>query len=216
MFNYTVSVISVIKYLITNLPIIPVILQRHAMKLYIKNMVCNRCVMVVKQTLELLGYTPGAVNLGEAEMPGEITENDRAKIESALSPLGFALIDDKKSRIIESIKNHIIELVHSQNSDLKVNLSLYLSNRLQLDYHYISNLFSEVEGTTIEKYFIAQKIEKVKELLVYDELTLSEIAFQMNYSSVAHLSNQFKKVTGLTPSHFKNIRSLKRKPLDEV
>ena len=135
------------------------------MKLYIKNMVCNRCVMVVKQTLESLGYTPGAVNLGEAEIPGEITENDRAKIESAFSPLGFALIDDKKSRIIESIKNHIVELVHSKNSDLKVNLSLYLSNRLQLDYHYISNLFSEVTYTSIENFIILQKIELAKQLI---------------------------------------------------
>ncbi|KKX47548.1 AraC family transcriptional reguator [Sphingobacterium sp. IITKGP-BTPF85] len=135
---------------------------------------------------------------------------------AALDPLGFEVIDDKKCRIIERIKNIIIELVHNRDSDIKTNLSDVLSNKLHHDYNYLSNLFSEVEGTTIEKYFIAQKIEKVKELLVYDELSLSEIAFRLNYSSVAYLSNQFKKVTGLTPSHFKQIKEDKRKPLDEV
>ena len=126
------------------------------------------------------------------------------------------MIDDKKSRIIEKIKNIIIDLVHHQDNEAKTNLSDVLSNELHHDYNYLSNLFSEVEGTTIEKYFIAQKIERVKELLVYDELSLSEIAFQLNYSSVAYLSNQFKKTTGLTPSHFKQIKEEKRKPLDEV
>jgi AraC-like DNA-binding protein len=130
--------------------------------------------------------------------------------------LGFELIDDKKSRIIEKIKNTIIQLVHHQDSGLKNNLSEVLSSELHHDYNYLSNLFSEIEGTTIEKYFIAQKIERVKELLVYDQLSLSEIAFQLNYSSVAYLSNQFKKVTGLTPSHFKQIKENKRKPLDQL
>ena len=137
-------------------------------------------------------------------------------MDKALVLLGFELIDDKKSRIIEKIKNIIIELVHHQNNDAKTNLSDVLSSQLHHDYNYLSNLFSEIEGTTIEKYFIAQKIEKVKELLVYDELSLSEIAFRLNYSSVAYLSNQFKKVTGLTPSYYKQIRDDKRKPLDKV
>jgi len=146
----------------------------------------------------------------------ELGIEQKANLEKTLVELGFELIDDKKNRLIENIKKIIIELVQKQNSDLKTNLSDYLSNKLHHDYNYISNLFSEVEGTTIEKYFIAQKIEKVKELLVYDELSLSEIAYKLNYSSVAHLSNQFKKVTGLTPTYFKNIKEIKRKPLDEV
>ena len=186
------------------------------MKVYIKNMVCNRCIMVVKNELEKLGFRPVNVTLGEAELEREISFNEKEIINNHLQIFGFEVIDDKKSRLIGQIKSSIIELVHYQYNELKTNLSNFLSNKLHHDYTYLSNLFSEVEGTTIEKYFIAQKIEKVKELLVYDELTLSEIAFQLNYSSVAHLSNQFKKVTGLSPSHFKNIKADKRKPLDEV
>jgi AraC-like DNA-binding protein len=186
------------------------------MKLYIRNMVCNRCIMVVQSELEKLGHKPIRVALGEVTLEQDITENEKKLLDERLQSLGFAIIDDKKSQLIEKIKNLIIELVHQQNSHLKTNLSDWLSNHLHHDYTYMTNLFTEVEGTTIEKFFIAQKIEKVKELLVYDELTLSEIAFQLNYSSVAHLSSQFKKVTGLTPSHFKKIREEKRKPLDEV
>jgi AraC-like DNA-binding protein len=185
-------------------------------KLRIKNMVCDRCKMVVKAELEKLGYHPVSVELGEVILEKELSADEKTKIDKNLQTLGFSIIDDKKSRLIEKIKNLIIELVHRQNSVLKTNLSDYLSSQLNHDYNYITNLFTEVEGTTIEKYFIAQKIEKVKELLVYDELTLSEIAWQLNYSSVAYLSSQFKKVTGLTPSHFKNIREQKRKPLDKV
>lgn len=186
------------------------------MKLFIKNMVCNRCIMVVRQELEKLGFSPLNLVLGEVELPYEISESDKERINNHLQPFGFELIDDRRSRLIGQIKSMIIELVHQQNGELKSNLSDYLSSKLQHDYAYLSNLFSEVEGTTIEKYFISQKIEKVKELLVYDELTLGEIAFQLHYSSVAHLSNQFKKVTGLTPSHFKQIKEEKRKSLDEV
>lgn len=186
------------------------------MKLYIKNMVCNRCIMVVKNELERIGFKPTYLTLGEVELDREIDDAEKENINNHLQTFGFELIDDKKSRFIGQIKSLIIDLVHHQNSALKSNLSDLLSGKLHHDYTYLSNLFSEVEGTTIEKYFIAQKIEKVKELLVYDELSLSEIAFQLNYSSVAHLSNQFKKVTGLTPSHFKNIKANKRKPLDEV
>lgn len=179
-------------------------------------MVCNRCIMVVRNELEKLGYSPENISLGEVELDRELNDNEKESINNHLQNFGFELIDDKKSRLIGQIKSSIIELVHHQNSELKSNLSDFLVSKLHHDYTYLSNLFSEVEGTTIEKYFIAQKIEKVKELLVYDELSLSEIAFQLNYSSVAHLSNQFKKVTGLTPSHFKNIKADKRKPLDEV
>lgn len=172
--------------------------------------------MVVKNELERIGFKPTHLTLGEVELDREINNAEKETINNHLQTFGFELIDDKKSRLIGQIKSLIIDLVHHQNSELKANLSDLLSGKLQHDYTYLSNLFSEVEGTTIEKYFIAQKIEKVKELLVYDELSLSEIAFQLNYSSVAHLSNQFKKVTGLTPSHFKNIKVDKRKPLDEV
>ncbi|WP_165041403.1 AraC family transcriptional regulator [Dysgonomonas sp. ZJ709] len=186
------------------------------MKYYIKNMVCERCNMVVKSELEKLRLQPLSVDLGEIELQEELSPIQKKQLDSKLQSLGFSLIDDKRSRLIEQIKGIIIELVHHNNSELKVNLSDYLTTRLPFDYNYISNLFSEVEGRTIENYFISQKIERVKELLVYDELTLSEIAFRLNYSSVAHLSGQFKKITGLTPSHFKNIRTEKRKPLDRL
>ncbi len=185
-------------------------------KLYIKNMVCNRCILVVKNELEKLHLTPKNIGLGEVSLAEDLSPDQINTIQSALLPLGFELIDDKKSKIIEKIKNTIIQLVHHQEEDMKLNLSEVLKQELNHDYNYLSNLFSDVEGTTIEKYYIAQKIEKVKELLVYDELTLSEIAHQLNYSSVAYLSNQFKKVTGLTPSHFKQIKEQKRKPIDKV
>lgn len=184
--------------------------------LFIKNMVCNRCIMVVQNELDTLNLNVKSIKLGEVVLNSEPTDQERIEFEKVLIALGFELIDDKKGRIIEKIKTQIIELVHHQYNELKTNLSEVLSNNIHHDYNYMSNLFSEVEGTTIEKYFIAQKIEKVKELLVYDELSLSEIAFRLNYSSVAYLSNQFKKVTGLSPTHFKKIRKDKRKPLDEV
>ena len=186
------------------------------MNLYIKNMVCNRCIMIVKSELEKFGHQPLIVTLGEVLLANEITGSEKEILNQHLKTFGFEIIDDRKSRLIGQIKSSIIEIVHQQNSELKSNLSDYLSSKLHHDYSHLSNLFSEVEGTTIEKYFIAQKIERVKELLVYDELSLSEIADQMNYSSVAYLSNQFKKVTGLTPTFFKNIKTEKRKPLDEV
>ena len=179
-------------------------------------MVCNRCIMVVKSELDKLGIEPNDVQLGEVKLEKELTIQEKEKFNQTLVSLGFEMIDDKKSRLIEQIKNTIIDLVHHQDNETKTNLSDVLSGKLFHDYNYLSNLFSEVEGTTIEKYFIAQEIEKVKELLVYDELSLSEIAFRLNYSSVAYLSNQFKKVTGLSPSHFKKIREDRRKPLDEV
>lgn len=186
------------------------------MTIYIKNMVCNRCKMVVKSTLEKLGLHPLQVELGEIELQESDISTVKETLKKELQALGFDLLDDKKTQTIEKIKNLITELVHNKNSDLKVTLSEYLSREIRQDYSALSNLFSEVEGITIEKYYILQKIEKIKELLVYDELTLSEIAFQLNYSSVGYLSNQFKKVTGLTPSHFKKLRTIKRKPLDQI
>lgn len=172
--------------------------------------------MVVQNEFDKLGLKINNITLGEVTLDRELDDNRKNAIQSALESLGFELIDDKKSRIIEKIKTTIIDLVHNQDNESKENLSDLLNKEVNQDYNYLSNLFSDIEGTTIEKYFIAQKIEKVKELLVYDELSLSEIAFRLNYSSVAYLSNQFKKVTGLTPSHFKQIKEDKRKPLDEV
>lgn len=185
-------------------------------RIFIKNMVCNRCIMAVERELDALGLEALNVELGEVQLARPPEKSQRAALEAALTGLGFEIIDDKKSRIIEKIKNVIIGLTHRQDNHARVNLSRLLSDALHYDYNYLSGLFSEVEGTTIEKYLIAQRIEKVKELLVYDELSLSEIADKLNYSSVAYLSNQFKKVTGLSPSHFRKIREKKRKPLDQV
>lgn len=184
--------------------------------LIIKNMVCDRCILVVRNELQKLGFGVEQIKLGEVRTKEEVTLDKKAEIDRVLTDLGFELIDDKKSMLIERIKNIIIDLVHYRDNDIKEKLSEILSKELHHDYNYLSGLFSEVEGITIEKYFIAQKIEKVKELIVYDELSLSEIAFRLNYSSVGYLSNQFKKVTGLTPSHFKQIKDDKRKPLDKV
>ena len=186
------------------------------MKLYIKNMVCSRCKMAVKDQLENNGLSPLSVNLGEAEIEEELSKARLLQLDISLKSLGFELIDDKKSQTIEKIKNAIVTLVHHSDQDLKTKLSVFISSRLHQDYNYLSNLFSEVEGTTIEKYFISQRIEKVKELLVYDELTLSEIAAQLGYSSVGYLSNQFKKITGFTPSHFKSLKEDKRKNIEEL
>ena len=186
------------------------------MKLYIKNMVCNRCKMVVKSELEKLGLHLITVELGEVEMEGHLSEDLKKQLSQRLSALGFELIDSKKSRIIERMKNAIIDLVHYQDNQIQTNLSVFLAELLLMDYNYLSSLFSEVEGVSIEHFYIAQKIERVKELLMYDELTLSEIAFQLNYSSLGHLSRQFKQVTGLTPSHFKMMKETKRSSIDEL
>lgn len=179
-------------------------------------MVCSRCKMVVTSELEKLGLQLLAVNLGEVETIEPISAQQKSEIAEHLKSFGFELIDDKKSRMIDKIKTLIIELVHQQKAQLNINLSDYLSKNLAQDYSSLSNLFSEVEDTTIEKYFINQKIEKVKELLLYDEFTLSAIAFQLNYSSVAYLSNQFKKVTGFSPSHYKQLKDKKRKQIEDL
>lgn len=184
--------------------------------LYIKNMVCNRCIMVIENELEKVNLNAKEIKLGEVLLDSNPTQKQLSDFEQHIQQLGFELIDDKRKRLVEQIKNIIIQQVHHQNGVLKSNLSDVLSTHLRLDYSYLSTLFSEVEGTTIEKYYIAQKIERVKELLVYDELTLSEIADLLNYSSVAYLSNQFKKVTSLSPTQFKQASTNKRKPLDEI
>lgn len=186
------------------------------MTIYIKNMVCNRCILVVRQEVEKLGLQVEAIKLGEVTLSKKLDDQQRKQLAGVLEPLGFELIDDKKSQLIAQIKALVIQWVREQDGERTVNLSDILADQLHHDYNYLSNLFSEVEGVTIEKYHIAQKVERVKELLVYDELSLSEIAYQLGYSSVAYLSNQFKKVTGLSPSYFKKIKEDKRKPLDEV
>jgi YesN/AraC family two-component response regulator len=173
--------------------------------------------MVVKNIVEKAGSVSKHIELGEVETEKELTSKQLDNVRKSLSDMGFELIDDKRTHIIEQIKTTVIDWVHYQkNAKQKINFSDHLSSKLHKDYSYLSNLFSEVENITIEKYLINQKIERVKELLVYDELTLSEIAAQLEYSSVQYLSNQFKKVTGLTPNHYKNIGKLKRIPLDEV
>lgn len=181
--------------------------------LRIKNMVCPRCIMAVEKTLEDLGYDVNDVELGLVEFHEPISLEDRNKIEVKLVKLGFEILDDKKSQTVERIKNQIIELVSKDLNDLTITLSEYLASKLQTEYNSLSQLFSTQESQTIEQFYILQKIEKVKELLVYDELSLSEIAYKMNYSSVAHLSTQFKKITGLTPTHFKDIKIKKEEIL---
>jgi AraC-like DNA-binding protein len=179
-------------------------------------MVCNRCITAVTQLLEKPGLTPVSVSLGVVVLANDPDEEQLTQLKSGLLSLGFELLDDEKKKLIEKIKNIIIEQVHYNPSDEMYNFSEILKTKLHKDYSYLSGLFSDVEGITIEKYIIHQKIEKVKELLVYGQLTLGEIAFQLGYSSVAHLSSQFKKVTGLTPSHFKKLGGTRRIPLDEV
>lgn len=185
------------------------------MKLYIKNMVCNRCKMVVKSELLQFGLHPTTVELGEVDISEDLDPEKKKKLNEVLKSFGFELIDDKKSRTIEKIKTTIVELIYSE-TQLKTNFSAYISGLLSLDYSYMSNLFTEVEGISIEQYFIAQKIERVKELLVYDELPLGQIAENLHYSDVSHLSKQFKKVTGLTPSHFKQLKEKKRNSIEEL
>ena len=172
--------------------------------------------MVVEAELEKLGFNPVLVELGEVSLAENISVNDKIKIAEKLNQFGFELLEDRKTQIAEQIKTSIINLVHYTKEPLKVNLSAYLSEQINLEYTHLSTIFSEVENQTIEKYFIAQKIEKAKEMLTYGELTLSEIAYQLNYSSVAHLSAQFKKVTGSTPSVFKLEKLERRKTLDEI
>ena len=179
-------------------------------------MVCIRCKMVVKEELKKLGLHYTSVELGEVEVMESISIKQHDLFKAALLRSGLELMDDKKSVLIQKIKNVIVELVHYSEEPLAINFSEFLSQQLNHDYTYLANLFSEVQGTTIEKFLIAHKIERVKELLVYDELNLTQIAYKLHYSSVAHLSAQFKKVTGLTPSHFKQLKNKRRSMLDDM
>jgi AraC-like DNA-binding protein len=187
------------------------------MELHIKNMVCNRCKMVVQNELSKLGLHPLDVQLGVVKLAeNHIDERKEQDLAQTLHQFGFELLTTKESQTLEQIKTAIIELVHYHTGALKVNLSTFLSEKLAVSYASLSNTFSELEGLTIEKYFIQQKIEKVKELLSYNQNSLSEIAYMLNYSSVAHLSAQFKKVTGQTPSAYKMAHHQGRKTIDEV
>ena len=176
------------------------------MKLLIKNMVSLRCKMIVKSELEKMHLQFTVVELGEVEITGELSSEQQQELKTSLLKSGLELLEDKKSMLIEKIKNIVIEMIHYNDEAPLLNFSSYLSEKLNYDYNYLSNLFSEVKGTTIEHFIIAHKIERAKELLIYNELTLTEIAEKLHYSNVAHLSNQFKKVTGLTPTFFKKIK----------
>jgi AraC family transcriptional regulator len=186
--------------------------------LNIKNMVCNRCIKVVREELEKLDYTVKNIELGEVIIASDKKKFQLDKIKKSLEENGFELIDSRNANIIERVKILIIKLIHHNSTENQSDINLHdeIVKEAGLSYQYVSSLFSSMEGITIEKFIIHQKIEKVKELIVYDELTLSEIAYRLGYSSVQHLSNQFKKVTGLSPSYFKKLKSKKRKPLDRI
>lgn len=184
--------------------------------LHIKNMVCPRCIMAVEGVLKDIGIDFLNVSLGQVHLQKELTEKERQELSSRLRKLGFELLEPGKSVIISRIKTLIIEHVHYSKESIPVNLSTYLSDQLHYDYSYLSRLFSSVEGITIERFITLQKIEKVKELLFYDELTLSEIAWQMNYSSGAYLSTQFRKETGMTPTQFRKSRAPGHKAIDSI
>jgi AraC-like DNA-binding protein len=179
-------------------------------------MVSLRCKMLVKEELKKLGLHFIIVDMGIVEIMENISSETREKIKSALLKSGLELMDDKKSVLIEKIRNAVIEMVHYMDELPKTNFSDYLSEKLNYNYTYLANLFSEVQGTTIEKFIIAHKIEKIKELIIYDELNLTEIAWNMHYSSVAHLSNQFKKITGFSPSHFKSLKNKRRIAIEDI
>ncbi|ANE49925.1 AraC family transcriptional regulator [Flavisolibacter tropicus] len=187
------------------------------MHLYIKNMVCDRCIMAVRQELDKTDIEYKNIQLGEVELSKPLEEDQKEKLSESLNSLGFELLDDRKSALIAQIKSTIIKMVHANELvESNKKLSVILSEKLGMDYHYISSLFSSIEGVTIEKYVILQRIERAKELLIYDELNLNEIADALGYSSVQHLSLQFKKVTGLTPTYFKQMKEKNRKPLDKI
>jgi len=179
-------------------------------------MVSARCKTVVKDELKKLGLHFILVDLGEVDIMENITAEQRSQLKISLLSSGLELMDDKRAVLIERIKNVIIQMVHHTDEMIKINFSNFLSEKLDHDYTYLANLFSEVQGTTIEQFLISHKIEKIKELIIYGELNITEIAWKLNYSSVAHLSNQFKKVTGLSPSHFKQLKDKRRSPIEDI
>ncbi|PKQ45272.1 helix-turn-helix domain-containing protein [Confluentibacter flavum] len=186
------------------------------MKLYIKYMVSLRCKLMVKQELERLGLHYTSIDLGAIEIVETITEKQKIQLKRNLSLSGLELLDDKKNILIDKIKNVIIEMVHYTDEVPKVNYSEYISEKLDYDYTYLSNLFSEVKGITIQHFIIKHKIERAKELILYDQLNLSEISYKLHYSSVAHLSTQFKKVTGHSPTYYKKLGKTRRGNLENL
>lgn len=185
--------------------------------LHIKNMVCNRCIKVVKDEFAKLNLNIEEIELGKVVVSNSLSAAEIGEVSKILDENGFELISDKKSELIDKIKTIVIRKIHyGDEMPESMNSSDIIANEIGYDYSYLSNLFSSVEGITIEKFIILQKVERIKELLVYNQLSIKEIAYQLKYSSVQHLTNQFKKVTGLTPSHFKNLKDKKRKPLDKV
>lgn len=185
-------------------------------KLFIKNMVCNRCIMTVETIFKEHHILYNHVSLGEVDLPKQLTKEETKSIENSLQKVGFELIETRVNKIIEDIKQAVMEYINLGIESQNQKLSSFITKKISYDYSYLSDLFSSIEGNTIEQYFILQRIEKVKELLVYDQLSLTEISYQTGFSSVHHLSSQFKKVTGLTPSHFKKIGVEKRKALDQL
>jgi len=186
------------------------------MKIFIKNMVCIRCKMVVKSELERLDIHFRTINLGEVETTNEVSLRELKLLDNNLRLYGLELMENRKEILAEKIKTAIIELVHNENEELKINLSYCLSKKLGYTYNYLANVFSEVVGTSIEKFFITHKIERVKELLIYNELNLKEISYLTRYSSISHLSNQFKKVTGIAPSQFRHLQHKSHRALEQV
>lgn len=186
------------------------------MKLYVKYMVSQRCIMMVKQNLKEVGIKSVYVHLGEIEMEGRISPEKRERLQVALLTSGLELMDDKRAILVEHIKTIIIELIHHSDEELKVNFSNYLSEKLNHNYTYLANLFSKSEGMTIEHFMIIHRIERAKELIIYDELNLTEISYMLHYSNVSHLSYQFKKVTGLTPTFYKKMKRRVRKNIETL
>jgi AraC family transcriptional regulator len=185
-------------------------------KLLIRNMVCQRCIMTVENIFNNLGIAFNHVSMGEVDLPAKPTEAQLKSIEKELNKVGFELIATRLNKIVEDIKQLVMEYLALGMDSQNIRLSSFITNKLSYDYSYLSDLFSSIEGRTIEQFFILQRIEKVKELLVYDQLSLTEISYQTGFSSVHHLSSQFKKVTGLTPSHFKKVAEDKRRSLDKI
>ncbi len=198
-----------------NLPVIRLKKCDH-LKLYIKYMVSTRCKMAVKEVLREMGLHFIVVDLGEVDIMEELTGDQQDELKAGLLGIGLELMEDKKAILIEKIKNIITEMIHASGELPKMNYSDYISEKLDYDYTYLSNIFSEVKGITIQQFIIIHKVERIKELIIYDELNITEIAWKMGYSSVAHLSNQFKKVTGLSPSHFKQLKSKRRSPIETI
>jgi YesN/AraC family two-component response regulator len=194
----------------------PIYLSFPPMKLLIKNMVSLRCKLIVKSELEKMDLHYTVVELGEVEIMEELNSLQQQELKRGLLKFGLELLEDKKSMLIEKIKNIVVEMIHYSDEPPTFNFSAYLADKLDYDYNYLCNLFSEVKGTTIEHFIISHKIERAKELLIYNELTLTEIAEKLHYSNVAHLSNQFKKVTGLTPTFFKSMKHKRLIALDQL